>query len=180
MKKAVFLDRDGVLNRVKIVNGIPTPPSSILEVEILDGVFEAIELLKKNDFVIVVVTNQPDVARNKTTQSEVNSINSHVGRLVKLEHFYTCFHDEIDNCNCRKPLPGLIQQAERELDLDLKCSYLVGDRWRDISAGQSVGCKTLFIDYSYEEKQPSQPFTRVLSLIEAVRLILGGNENESR
>lgn len=173
MNRAVFLDRDGVLNKVKLQNNLPFPPSSIQEVEIIDGVLEGVDLLLSSGFVLVVVTNQPDVARGKATKLEVEEINSYIGKLLGIEHFYTCFHDDVVRCRCRKPFPGLIQQAGLELNLNLASSYLVGDRWRDIAAGQSAGCETFFIDYSYPEKQPHKPFTRVSSLLEAASLLVG-------
>jgi D-glycero-D-manno-heptose 1,7-bisphosphate phosphatase len=150
------------------------PPCGIQEVEILDGVLEAVELLTNSGFIVVVVTNQPDVARGKTTKLQVEEINSHIGRLVGIKYFYTCFHDDAARCRCRKPGPGLIEQAGLELNLNLESSYLVGDRWRDVSAGQTAGCETFFIDYSYPEKQPRKPFTRVSSLLEAASLLVRG------
>jgi D-glycero-D-manno-heptose 1,7-bisphosphate phosphatase len=174
MKRAVFLDRDGVLNRAVLVDGAPKPPTSIAEVEILDGVCEAIQILKRNEFLPVVVTNQPDVARGLASKNQTNAINSFIGKCVSIEFFYTCFHDESDFCVCRKPLPGLIHLAAVDLNIDVTTSFLVGDRWRDIEAAQAAGCRSFFIDYSYPEKTPSLPFTRVLSLLQAVQIIVGG------
>lgn len=178
MKKAVFLDRDGVLNRSILLEGTPKPPASIEDIEIHDGVVEAIQILKSFDFVPVVVTNQPDVARGLILQSEVAAMNKHIGDAISVNHFYTCFHDDADMCKCRKPLPGLILQAAIDLDLNVNQSCLVGDRWRDIHAGQAAGCQNYFIDHSYSELQPNYPYTRVFSLLEAVRLLTGvGYEN---
>jgi len=173
MKRAVFLDRDGVLNRTVLVDGVPNPPSTLKEVEILTGVIEAIRILKDHDFVPVVVTNQPDVARGITTQSQVEAINEHIGVVTGIKHFYTCFHDDADLCNCRKPAPGLIHLACQDLQLSVSESFLVGDRWRDISAGQLAGCQAFFIDYSYSERRPKMPFRRVSSLLEASHLMIG-------
>jgi D-glycero-D-manno-heptose 1,7-bisphosphate phosphatase len=173
MRRAVFLDRDGVLNRSPIIGGVPRPPASISEVEILPGVIEALQILKKHNLVPVVVTNQPDVARGYATQSHVEAINAQIGARTRIEHFYTCFHDDADLCNCRKPSPGLIYSASRELDLSMSESFLVGDRWRDIAAGQTAGCQTFFIDYSYAEKKPNLPYRKVSSLLEAATLIVG-------
>lgn len=156
-----------------MLNGVPKPPSSAEEVEILEGVVEAIQILKVHNFIPVVVTNQPDVARGATSQIEVNKINARIGILTGIEHFYTCIHDDADLCECRKPAPGLIIQAASELKLDIHSSFMVGDRWRDISAGQSAGCRSFFIDYSYREKTPKKPFTTVLSLLEAVQIMTG-------
>ena len=173
MKRAVFLDRDGVLNRSLLLDGVPRPPTSPGDVQILAGVIEAIQILKSHDLVPVVVTNQPDVARGRITQSQVEAINAHISNATKIEYFYTCFHDDVDLCECRKPLPGLIYRASHELDLSVHGSFLVGDRWRDISAGQAAGCQTFFIDYSYAEKMPKMPYKKVSSLLEAVNLMVG-------
>lgn len=178
MKKAVFLDRDGVLNRSILVDGAPKSPTSIEDIQIYEGVIEAIQILKICGYVPVVVTNQPDVSRGLISQSEVAAINEWIGECIAVNHFYTCFHDDVDLCKCRKPLPGLIHQASSDLDLDVHQSYLVGDRWRDIHAGHAAGCQNYFIDHSYSEKLPDYPYTRVSSLLEAVRLFTGvGDEN---
>jgi D-glycero-D-manno-heptose 1,7-bisphosphate phosphatase len=172
MKKAIFLDRDGVLNAVVMINGIPTPPRNLEEVVMLPSVFEAINLLRSESFEIVVVTNQPDYARGTVSMSEILEINKFLGTQLDIQHFYTCFHDDIHNCDCRKPKPGLLIKAAAELDIDLQSSYMVGDRWRDIEAGQAAKCQCYFLDYSYHEKSPNLPFTQVSSLIEAAHLIL--------
>lgn len=179
MRRAVFLDRDGVLNRVVLVDGIPKPPKCIEEIEILPGVIDAIQILKKNNYLPVVVTNQPDVARGTTTKLHVDAINDHVGATTGINYFYTCFHDDVSECACRKPLPGLILQASQELGLDAPKSFMIGDRWRDIEAGQSAGCPTFFIDYSYNELMPKKPYTKVSSLMEATLLIVGDSHESN-
>lgn len=173
MNRAAFLDRDGVLNRSILIDGVPKPPNSPSEVEILNGALEAVQRLKKHGFVPVVLTNQPDVARGSKTKGEIEAINLHIASILEIEHFYTCFHDDLELCPCRKPAPGLIIQAAAELRLDISRSILVGDRWRDIAAGQAVGCDSYFIDYSYLEKQPELPFIKVKSLYEAVQIVTG-------
>ena len=178
MKKAVFLDRDGVINRSKLVHGQAKPPATIEEVEIIDGVIDAIKILKAMNLVPVVITNQPDVARRLTSQSQVEAINTYVGAITNIDFFYTCFHDDADNCDCRKPSFGLLTRAAKDLDLDIQNSFMVGDRWRDISAGQAAGCKSFFIDYSYPEKQPKMPYTKVSSLLEAVKIMIGEYRGE--
>jgi D-glycero-D-manno-heptose 1,7-bisphosphate phosphatase len=173
MRRAVFLDRDGVLNRVKLLNGLPKPPTTIHEIIILEGVCQAVDIILNKGFVPVIITNQPDVARGKISQSEVDSINSQIQTMTNIDFVYTCFHDDADLCYCRKPSPGLIYQAANELNLDIKGSFLVGDRWRDIQAGQVAGCQNFFIDNLYPELRPNQPYTRVSSLLEAANLITG-------
>lgn len=172
MRRAVFLDRDGVINRAYVVDGVPVPPKRVSDVEILTGVKEAIKLFHQRHLVVVVVTNQPDVARGTITRESVDLIHSYLRDELGLEHFFTCFHDDPSGCDCRKPKSGLIVRAAQELELDLYASFMIGDRWRDIAAGQAADCKCYFIDYGYEEKSPILPYTKVSSLIEAARLIL--------
>jgi D-glycero-D-manno-heptose 1,7-bisphosphate phosphatase len=172
MKKAIFLDRDGVLNAAVMINGIPTPPRNLEEVVLLPGAFEAINLLRRKSFEIVVVTNQPDFSRGNASMSEILEINNYLRTQLNIQHFYTCFHDDFHNCDCRKPKPGLLKKAAAELDVDLQSSYMIGDRWRDIEAGQVAKCQCFFLDYGYHEKFPDLPFTQVSSLIEAAHLIL--------
>jgi D-glycero-D-manno-heptose 1,7-bisphosphate phosphatase len=173
MSKAVFLDRDGVVNKAFVVNGLPKPPRTIREVEILPGVQRAISMLRQQNFEIVIVTNQPDAARGLVTVESVAEINDYLKLELGIAHVYTCFHDDTDECNCRKPQPGLILRAAKDLAIDLSASSLVGDRWRDISAGQAAGCETYFIDNLYSEVQPRKPYTTVSSLLEAVELLTG-------
>lgn len=173
MKTAAFLDRDGVINACSIKNGIPHPPESVSEVRILSGVLDAINLLIANNYLPVVISNQPDIARKKIEFSTVQSINDFIGRETGISNFYVCPHDDSDSCNCRKPKPGLIEIAAKELNIDLSKSFLVGDRWRDIEAGQSLGIPSYFIDYSYSELKPKLPFTKVSCLFEAVEIRIG-------
>jgi len=168
MNKAVFLDRDGVLNASISSNGVPKPPMRIEEVVILDGVIDAINTLKTLGFLTLVLTNQPDVARGTITEIEVNEINAYISSKVQIDKFYVCFHDDGDKCSCRKPLPGLINLAIKEFDVDVNRSFLVGDRWKDIETGQSVGCRSYFIDYEYNEPKPNPPYEPCKSLFEAV------------
>ena len=166
MIKAVFLDRDGVVNRALVRDGVPTPPRTLEEVEILSGVKESIFLLKQHKFELVIVTNQPDVARGLVTRDSVNQINKLLKVSLGINHFYTCFHDDSDNCDCRKPEPGLILNAAQDLALDVSRSFLIGDRWKDIAAGHRAGCECYFVDHQYTENSPTLPYTRVSSLLD--------------
>jgi D-glycero-D-manno-heptose 1,7-bisphosphate phosphatase len=171
--RGAFLDRDGVINKVKLHKNTPVPPSKIDEIEILEGVLEAISLLNERQFVPVVVTNQPDIARGLYSREHVDSINQRISQLTGIKHFYVCPHDENQFCNCRKPKPGLIKQAVLDLNLTLDGSIVVGDRWRDIEAGQTLKINSYFIDYSYDEKRPEQPYLKVSSLLEAAQQVSG-------
>jgi D-glycero-D-manno-heptose 1,7-bisphosphate phosphatase len=171
-RRAVFLDRDGVLNRAVVRKGRPYPPASIAEVEILPGVVEALQNLKEAGFVLVVVSNQPDVARGTTPKVMVEAINAHLAEHLPIDRFIMCYHDSGAGCDCRKPRPGMLLAGAEEFDVDLAASFMVGDRWRDVEAGIAAGCKTIFIDYGYTEKAPQTYDYRVLSTYEAVRYIL--------
>jgi D-glycero-D-manno-heptose 1,7-bisphosphate phosphatase len=171
MRRAVFLDRDGVINETKLVKKIPTPPRSLAEIKIIEGVVEAVQIILDCKLLPVVITNQPDVARGTVTKKEIEVLHDRIAHLTGIRHFYTCFHDDKDNCKCRKPKPGLVNDASKELDIAVEASFLVGDRWRDVALGQSLGCQTFFIDYSYPEIQPKKPYTPVSSLLEAMQIV---------
>ncbi len=179
MKRAVFLDRDGVINRACVREGRPYPPAGLAEVEILPGVSQALVALRGAGFLLIVVTNQPDVARGTTPRKAVEEINNYLAAHLAIDEFRVCFHDNSDDCDCRKPLPGALLTAAKIHSIDLGKSYMVGDRWRDIEAGHRAGCKTIFIDYGYAEKQPESVDYRVKSLSEAAQIILGEKNEKS-
>jgi D-glycero-D-manno-heptose 1,7-bisphosphate phosphatase len=172
-KRAVFLDRDGVINRAIVRDGKPHPPADLKALEILPGVADAMQLLHESGWLLIVVTNQPDVARGMARLADVKAINQHLQHCLPIDEFRTCYHDSGDGCNCRKPLPGALIAAADAHEIDLKMSYMVGDRWRDTEAGERAGCKTIFLDYGYDEKQPEKFNHRVRSLAEAAHIILG-------
>jgi D-glycero-D-manno-heptose 1,7-bisphosphate phosphatase len=154
-RRAVFLDRDGVLNRAFVREGKPYPPKDLSELEILPQVPEALQALKAEGFDLIVVTNQPDVGRGTTKREVVDAINDYLRAKLPLDEVVTCFHDGSDNCDCRKPKPGMLLRMQRERGIDLGKSFLVGDRWRDIDAGIAAGCNTIFLDYGYSERNPA-------------------------
>jgi D-glycero-D-manno-heptose 1,7-bisphosphate phosphatase len=173
MRQAVFLDRDGVINRALVRDGRPYPPANLSEMEILPGVPAALALLHEAGLLLIVVTNQPDVARGITPRAVVEEINNYLANCLPIDEFRTCYHDSGDNCDCRKPLPGALLAAAKQHDIDLRKSYMIGDRWRDAEAGQRAGCQIIFIDYGYAEKRPESVNYRVGSLSEATQIILG-------
>ncbi|MBX7220712.1 MAG: HAD family hydrolase [Blastocatellia bacterium] len=170
-RPAVFLDRDGVLNRTFVRNGIPHPPATLAELEILPGVPEALERLAAGRFWLLVVTNQPDVARGQQQQSVVEAINQALSSQLPLDGFFTCFHDNADACPCRKPKPGLILEAARQFEINLAASFLVGDRWSDIVAGAAAGCRTILLDQPYSHRERCQPDFVSQDLFRATELI---------
>ena len=171
MRKAIFLDRDGVINKTFIKNGLPYSPSTFDLLEILPGVKESILRLKKLNFVCLVVTNQPDVPRGKIEKKTVIKMNNYIKDEIKLDDIFICYHDDLDSCKCRKPKPGLLLEASKKWDIDLKKSYMIGDRWKDIEAGKRAGCKTIFIDCNYKEAKPKNPHFTTDSLLNSVHII---------
>ena len=170
-RKAIFLDRDGVLNKAIVRNRKPYPPSTIDELEILDGVYKGVEFLKHSGYKLIVITNQPDVARGLTTIEEVNEINNSIIKLLNVDEIICCFHDDSENCECRKPKPGMILEAVKKWNIDLSLSYLIGDRWRDIQTAKNIGLTSILIKYDYDEKKINANF-ECNNLEEAANFIL--------
>ena len=158
-RRAVILDRDGVINRSVVRNGLPYPPATLAEFELLPGVPEACARLKAAGFLLIVATNQPDVGRGTTPQAAVDEIHAHLRAILPIDRVEVCFHPGkgASECDCRKPKPGMLLRAARDLGLDLAQSWMVGDRWRDIDCGHAAGCRTIFIDYGYAEPLREKP-----------------------
>ena len=154
---AVFLDRDGVINRAVVREGRPYSPARLEDVEILSGAISSIQRLAERGYVLIGITNQPDVARGTQSREVVESINAMILSRLPLREIFVCYHDTKDNCDCRKPKPGLILQAADKYGLDLSQSWMVGDRWKDIAAGRAAGLKTIFVDYHYAETYEGVP-----------------------
>ena len=172
MRRAVFLDRDGVINASVVREGKPYPPASLEELKILPGVAEAVRSLHEAGFAVVVVTNQPDVATGIQRREVVETIHSNLRNELLIDDVRACYHTDADNCACRKPKAGMLLEAAHDLAIDLTISFMVGDRWRDIEAGKAAGCYTFFIDYGYLESKPELPDMVVASLEEASKMIL--------
>jgi len=172
-QRAVFLDRDGVINCAVVRDGKPYPPYSKDELQIPSDVPEALARLQTEGFRLMVVTNQPDVARGIQTRAGVEGIHQAILDFgLPIDSFRVCYHDDCDDCDCRKPKPGMLIDVAREQGLVLGDCFMVGDRWRDIAAGRQAGCKTILIDYDYDEIEFCEPHVRVHSLSEAVDWIL--------
>ena len=170
-RAAVFLDRDGVLNDVDVLDGTPHPPASVEQLRLLPGVIEACHRLRDLGFVLVVVTNQPDIARGKQTRDEVDRMHHLLRAELPLDEIVVCAHDDADDCPCRKPRPGMILDAATRLDLDLAESVCVGDRWRDVESAKRAGVMAIFVDRGYGERRPTDADAVVASLPDAVKLI---------
>lgn len=173
LRPAVFLDRDGVLNRALVRDGKPHTPASLDEFELVPGIAVTLLDLKARGFALFVVTNQPDVARGNQTRAVIDAMHASLASSLPIDDIFVCYHDDADHCACRKPLPGLLFEAQRKHNIDLARSFVVGDRWRDIDAGHAAGCTTILIDYGYREPKPQRPPDAVVkSLREAADWII--------
>lgn len=173
-RRAVFLDRDGVLNEAVLREGLPYPPARLEEMRLVPNAVDSLTRLKEAGFVLIVVTNQPDVARGTQTREGVEAIHTALAALLPVDEFCVCFHRDSDNCHCRKPKPGMLVEAAGRRGIDLAKSFMVGDRWRDVDAGAAAGCRTVLIDFQYPEREPDhRPDHRAASLVAATDWILG-------
>lgn len=172
-RPAVFLDRDGVLNEAVVVDGRPTPPSTLADFRLRPGVVDACAELHDAGYALVVVTNQPDIARGTQTHAEVSRMHARLRDVLPLDDIVMCAHDDEDGCRCRKPQPGMFLDAARRLDLDLSASVGVGDRWRDVEAARRAGVRAIFVECHYDEPAAVGADLVVGSLLEAVPWIRG-------
>ena len=168
----MFLDRDGVVNRVIMRDGRPASPLSLAELHLLPGVVDAVARLRDAGYVVVLATNQPDAAAGTREREVAERLNEEVRRHVPLDGVKVCYHRDGDGCACRKPKPGLLLEAAREWSLDLRRSFMVGDRWRDVSAGRAAGCTTVLVGDGYGEAFPDAPDLVAASVVDASAMIL--------
>jgi D-glycero-D-manno-heptose 1,7-bisphosphate phosphatase len=179
-QRAVFLDRDGVLNRPVVRDGLPFPPAHADEFVLYPDVAAGCAQLKDAGFLLIVVTNQPDVGRGTLSRDAVETIHAKLrGALPALDGIEICFHagaSQGEPCDCRKPKPGMLVRAAAAHDVDLKRSFLVGDRWRDVDCAHAAGCRAVFIDHGYRETLREKPEFTVATFREAVRTILNAAE----
>lgn len=171
-RRAVFLDRDGVLNQSNVVQGKPYAPMRLEEFLICEDAYDSVRALKTSDFMLIVVTNQPDVGNGKTPRGVVEEMNYHLMQQLQIDALKVCYHAQTEGCACRKPKPGMLIDAAQEFDIDLVSSFMVGDRWSDVAAGKAAGCKTIFLDRDYLEPNSETPNITVKNLPDAVAYIL--------
>jgi D-glycero-D-manno-heptose 1,7-bisphosphate phosphatase len=157
LRRAVFLDRDGVLNRTVYRGGRLFVPSSLDELDILPGVREALSRLRAAGFLLIGATNQPDVARGLVSRASVEAIHELMRKQLPLDDIRVCFHVDADGCACRKPQPGMLFAGAVARQIQLARSFMVGDRWRDIGAGRAAGCTTILVNKTAEDDAPSSP-----------------------
>lgn len=172
MTRAVFLDRDGVLNKAFVRNGKPHSPDTIEEMIIFPDAAAALGRLRDHGFRLIVATNQPDVARGRLKREQVDAMNAYLRSKLPLDAVEVCLHDDADNCDCRKPNPGLLRRAARRDGIELSQSFMIGDRYRDIEAGYNANCRTILIGDGYGEQFKASPDAKFTTLTEAADWIL--------
>jgi D-glycero-D-manno-heptose 1,7-bisphosphate phosphatase len=183
-RRAVFLDRDGTLNHPVVREGKPYPPATTEEFRLFEDAPTICRRLHAAGYVLVVATNQPDVGRGTQSQASVEAMHAHLQRLIpeitRIEACYAPGQDAPHPENRRrKPEPGMLTDAAQALGLDLAQSWMVGDRWRDIDCGARAGCRTIFIDWGYDEPLHAKPDFTVRSLAEAAGIILADSRTIS-
>jgi len=176
--KAIFLDRDGVVDRVIMREGKPSSPWRFEEFEILPDVKECLEEFKRMGFLNIVFTNQPDISRGFLRIEDLEKMHKVIAERLPVDEIEFCPHDDKDNCSCRKPKPGLILKAAQKWSIDLKRSYVVGDGWKDIGAGKAVGCKTFLIRREYNKDFQTGYDFEITNLKKMVEIIKKLEENK--
>jgi D-glycero-D-manno-heptose 1,7-bisphosphate phosphatase len=172
LRPAVFLDRDGVIVVPEFRDRRSFAPRRREDFRLYPEAAASLQRLKQAGFILAVVTNQPDVGNGLISRSEVDAMHEIMARELPLDAVKACFHRQADHCDCRKPKPGMILEAAMELDIDLKKSFMVGDRKSDVEAGRAAGCATVFIDLGYALPAPDAPDYVVHSIAEAADLII--------
>ena len=177
LRKAVIFDRDGIVNSTVLRGGQPTPPRTLNEFEIKKGFKNLYEHALSLDYRLFIATNQPDVHRGLTTREFVQSLHDMIiSEYDQIEEIVTCFHDNIHNCSCRKPRPGMVLYLENKYGLNLSKSFFIGDRVGDVLCGNSAGCKTIFVDYKYAESVGPINADYIVSSVEDVLPFLSGEK----
>jgi len=170
LNKAIFLDRDGVINKVFLSNGKPFSPRRFSEFELFPEVENALSSFKEVGFLNIVITNQPDIARGFLKWKELEKMHFLVRERLPIDDILICPHSDEDNCLCRKPKPWMLLVAAKKWNISLKEFFFIGDTWKDTMAGKKAGCKTILIDAPYNQGVDCN--YRVKDLSKAVEIII--------
>ena len=170
IKRAVFLDRDGVLNPVVMRGGSPASPRGLSEFSLFPDATEQVARLRDAGYLVIVVTNQPDVARGLLPEKELAAMHRVLAEALGPDEIRFCPHDDHHQCACRKPKPGMLTQAAAEHGIELAASWMVGDGYKDMAAARAAGVRAVLISAEYNAQVEAA--LRVADLAEAVDLIL--------
>ena len=167
MNRAIFFDRDGVLNKLIGRNGGFYSPRTVGDFHLITEAGDVIDKIKSKGYLCIIVSNQPDIARGNLEKSELRSMTRILSSTLDLDDVFYCLHDDSDECDCRKPAPGLLLHAHEKWDLDLACSFMVGDTARDFEAAQEAGVEFYLLDRTYNKA------LQVENRIDSLRDIIG-------
>lgn len=173
MNRAVFLDRDGVINEALVRNSRPFSPRTVEEFVFCDGIATFLSESRKAGFLNIVFTNQPDIARGLMDLDALKAMHNLVRHDLSVDDILVCTHDDKDNCRCRKPKPGMLTDAAKKWNIDLGSSFVIGDQWKDMEAGKKAGCVSILIDFSYNKNVECD--YRVANFRSALAVITGSN-----
>ena len=170
---AVFLDRDGVINKPVIINKKPYAPTKYTEFKFYPGIYENLQALKNNGFLRIVVTNQPDIGNGKTKLQEVQLMHDKLMKTNLIDGIYMCSHNQREQCSCRKPGIKMLTDAKSKFNINMSRSWLIGDRWSDVTAAHNAGLTPIFVDHGYAETNSKlQTCIKVKNLKSAVNKII--------
>ena len=169
MKSAIFYDRDGVLNQLVNRDQGQYSPQRFIDFKISNNAKEITKYTSSLGFLNIVISNQPEISRGTLAISELNKMTSELYKKLVIDDVYYCKHDDRDNCDCRKPLPGLILKASEKWKIDLNKSYFIGDSWKDIEAAKKASVKSFLIDRNYNADYENA--NRIQSLLDVITLI---------
>ena len=167
--KALFLDRDGVINKIVVRNNRQTSPRSFEEFELSPGIARILSTAKERGFLNIIATSQPEVVRGLIAREEVERMHDFIRSNLAIDDILVCFHDDADHCECRKPKPGLLTQAAKKWNIDLRTAFMVGDTYKDVEAGRAAGAVTILVNAFYN--QDAQPDHRIETLEEILNFI---------
>ena len=177
INKAVFFDRDGVLNRAIIKDKKPYAPRNFSKFVLYKSTPEFIKILCNKGYKIFLVTNQPDIGNGFTDLSELNKMHDYLCSLIKFDEIFVCLHSQSQKCICRKPSPFFVLEAKKKYNLNLKNSYFIGDRYSDYQTANKAGCNFLFIDRFYRETPIFSYKKSYKHVNECIKHILGSNND---
>ena len=177
MNRALFLDRDGILDELVFYESHQEweSPRRVEDVRMIDGVREPLQRLADAGWLLFIITNQPSFAKGKTSLENLNEVHERIVESlgVTITRSYLCFHQASDLCGCRKPSPFFLQEAARDFDVDLARSWMVGDQDSDLACGRAAGCKVALLEHpgSAHKRGKIEPDLRVESLAELVAVV---------
>lgn len=171
------MDRDGVINHMVRREGSLSSPRVFSEFCLMDGVSEAMAAFHAANYLLLVVTNQPEIARGLLPPGELLKMHTYITQALPIDDLRVCVHDDDDGCACRKPKPGMLLELAAKWNVDLKASFMIGDTWKDMEAGQKAQVTTCLLDRTYNKEAVC--VHRMLDLGAVMRAVLAIADSSS-